>query len=110
MNDVARGGRTILFVSHNMGAVGALCSRAILLDHGRVSTAGACAAVVAKYAALGASSSSVLEAAEVRERRGARHEANVSISRDYASKYKENGFKSYSEAYDYCYNAGFGKA
>lgn len=71
MNDVARGGRTILFVSHNMGAVGALCSRAILLDHGRVSTAGACAAVVAKYAALGASSSSVLEAAEVRERRGA---------------------------------------
>lgn len=41
---------------------------------------------------------------------GARHEANVSIARDYAKKYKENGFKDYSSAYDYCYNAGFGKA
>lgn len=41
---------------------------------------------------------------------GARHEANVSIARDYAKKYKENGFKNYSDAYDYCYNAGFGKA
>jgi len=35
MGEVARNqGRTILFVSHNMGAVRALCRRAVLLDHG----------------------------------------------------------------------------
>jgi len=36
MNDVARGGRTVLFVSHNMAAVSALCSRAILLKDGTI--------------------------------------------------------------------------
>jgi lipopolysaccharide transport system ATP-binding protein len=35
MQDVARGGRTILFVSHNMGAIMALCSRAVWLDAGK---------------------------------------------------------------------------
>lgn len=37
MEDVAMGGRTVLFVSHNMGAIQQLCSRAILLDSGKVS-------------------------------------------------------------------------
>lgn len=36
MEDVSRSGRTILFVSHNMAAVGNLCKRAILLDGGKV--------------------------------------------------------------------------
>lgn len=36
MTDLARGGRTVLFVSHNMPAVRRLCSRCILLRHGRV--------------------------------------------------------------------------
>jgi len=36
MGTVARHGRTVLFVSHNMGAVVSLCSRALLLDAGRV--------------------------------------------------------------------------
>jgi lipopolysaccharide transport system ATP-binding protein len=35
MQDVSRGGRTVLFISHNMAAVSALCSRAIVLDGGR---------------------------------------------------------------------------
>lgn len=34
MQDVASQGRTVLFVSHNMGAVTQLCSRAILLQQG----------------------------------------------------------------------------
>ena len=70
MSDVARGGRTIIFVSHNMGAIGALCSRALLLDRGRVLAHGSSSAVVARYAALGASSAAVLEAADVSDRRG----------------------------------------
>ncbi len=36
MRDVSQGGRTVLFVSHNMAAVQALCSRAIWLDKGAV--------------------------------------------------------------------------
>ena len=36
MEDVAGEGRTVLFVSHNMGAVKQLCTRGILLEHGRV--------------------------------------------------------------------------
>jgi lipopolysaccharide transport system ATP-binding protein len=36
MGSVARDGRTVLFVSHNMGAVVSLCSRALLLDAGHL--------------------------------------------------------------------------
>ena len=35
MQDVSLEGRTVLFVSHNMGAIRKLCSRAILLEEGR---------------------------------------------------------------------------
>lgn len=70
MSDIARGGRTVLFVSHNMGAIGGLCDRAILLDRGRVVEDGPVAAVVARYAASGTSSSSVLRATDVQERLG----------------------------------------
>jgi len=34
MEDVSKEGRTILFVSHNIGAVSQLCDRVIVLDHG----------------------------------------------------------------------------
>jgi lipopolysaccharide transport system ATP-binding protein len=36
MNDVARQGRTVLFVSHNMQALASLCSRAIILKSGQI--------------------------------------------------------------------------
>jgi lipopolysaccharide transport system ATP-binding protein len=36
MHEVSRGGRTVLFVSHNMGAIQALCSRALWLNKGEV--------------------------------------------------------------------------
>jgi lipopolysaccharide transport system ATP-binding protein len=49
MGDVAKAGRTVLFVSHNMPAVQALCSRAILLDHGAVLAEGSTGAVVQEY-------------------------------------------------------------
>lgn len=40
MQDVASSGRTVLFVSHNMGAVRSLCSRAYVLSEGRTSWSG----------------------------------------------------------------------
>ena len=36
MSEVAAGGRTVLFVSHNMNAVETLCTVALRLEHGRV--------------------------------------------------------------------------
>jgi lipopolysaccharide transport system ATP-binding protein len=36
MNDVSRGGRTILFVSHNMAAVENLCRRGIVMQQGQL--------------------------------------------------------------------------
>jgi lipopolysaccharide transport system ATP-binding protein len=36
MKDVSKGGRTVLFVSHNMAAVQSLCTRGIVLNDGKV--------------------------------------------------------------------------
>ncbi len=36
MGEVARGGRTVLFVSHNLAAIRSLCSRGIVLAQGRL--------------------------------------------------------------------------
>ncbi len=49
MEDVTGEGRTVLFVSHNMAAVKALCSRAILIKQGQVVTAGEIESVIASY-------------------------------------------------------------
>ncbi len=49
MSDVAKSGRTILFVSHNMAAVDALCSKTILLEKGKVFAIGATADVIQQY-------------------------------------------------------------
>ncbi len=49
MRDVSTHGRTILFVSHSMSAVSALCSRAILMRAGRVAMDDATNKVVAAY-------------------------------------------------------------
>jgi lipopolysaccharide transport system ATP-binding protein len=49
MKDVADKGRTVLFVSHNMGAVADLCTRAILLQNGRLTMDGQTENVIRTY-------------------------------------------------------------
>ena len=49
MQEVAASGRTVLFVSHNMTAIGQLCTSGILLTQGRVAAAGSLAHVVQSY-------------------------------------------------------------
>ena len=49
LDDVAREGRTILFVSHNMSAIQRLCAKAILLTRGRVEAHGDTNAVAERY-------------------------------------------------------------
>ena len=49
MGDVAKSGRTVLFVSHNMSAVQTLCARAVWLDEGQVQYDGNAASVISAY-------------------------------------------------------------
>jgi len=49
MDDVARHGRTVIFVSHNMAAVQRLCHNAALLENGQIAHLGASSDVVVRY-------------------------------------------------------------
>ena len=49
MGDVAKQGRTILFVSHNMAAVESLCSTAYLLENGQLVESGMTKTVIDAY-------------------------------------------------------------
>ena len=51
MGKVAREGRTVLFVSHNMGAVESLCQKVLLLEGGKVAFNGDPKAVIDYYLA-----------------------------------------------------------
>ncbi len=57
MGDVSKGeGRTILFVSHNMISIQALCNRGILMNQGTISSEGSINETVNQYLALNAAS------------------------------------------------------
>ena len=49
MGEVANGGRTVLFVSHNMSAIQRLCTTGILLRAGRIHIAGVVEPVIQEY-------------------------------------------------------------
>lgn len=75
MQDVsAREGRTVLFVSHNMGMMTSLCSRGLLLEAGRIVTDGSASAAVMSYYTSGHASPSYINFAS----------ADTPIGDDYA--------------------------
>lgn len=53
MQEVGKEGRTVLFVSHNMGVINQLCSSCLLLDKGVVAMIGDTAAVTKRYIEAG---------------------------------------------------------
>ena len=53
MEEVAGAGRTVLFVSHNLGAVVGLCTRCILMEHGKIRMDGEPQEVVESYLSTG---------------------------------------------------------
>jgi lipopolysaccharide transport system ATP-binding protein len=57
MSQIARGGRTVLFVSHNLTAVAALCKSGLLMDRGHVVESGSVDKVLSNYLGRGAESS-----------------------------------------------------
>lgn len=69
MGDVARQGRTVLLVSHNMASILSLCGRAIVLDGGRLADSGPADQVVRQYL-QSASSREVVDLSERQDRQG----------------------------------------
>ncbi len=57
MSQVATGGKTILFVSHDMRAVANLCSRVLLLENGSITKSGDPLKIIQSYLASKAASS-----------------------------------------------------
>jgi len=49
MNDIGKSGRTIMFVSHNMTTVNALCKKTILLENGKIVDFGRTSSVINRY-------------------------------------------------------------
>ena len=49
MNEVSSHGRTVLFVSHNLAALSNLCSRAYLMEGGRIIGSGSPPEIISKY-------------------------------------------------------------
>lgn len=49
MKDVATAGRTVLFVSHNMGAIADLCDRVVILKNGQVYKIGSTEEMINEY-------------------------------------------------------------
>ena len=49
MKDVATAGRTVIFVSHNMGAIADLCDRVVILKHGQVYKMGSTEEMINEY-------------------------------------------------------------
>ncbi len=72
MRDVASHGRTVVFVSHNLGAISRLCERALLFEGGRLAADGSPSDVIARYmsAALPDQSSGRVEVPEEAPRLG----------------------------------------
>ena len=70
MNEVAREGRTVLFVSHNMAAIQSLCSSAYLLEAGQLANQGEPQRVIAYYLKKSQSLIDSISLAERTDRRG----------------------------------------
>jgi lipopolysaccharide transport system ATP-binding protein len=67
MQDVSKGGRTVLFVSHNMGAVTSLCQTGIWLQSGQIVKSGPARQIVDEYLTVNADThKTVVDLSDVR--------------------------------------------
>ena len=77
MKDVAGEGRTVLFVSHNLGAMLELCSRAILLVSGKLDYQGSVNEAIQRYAARSSADLDTVRLDEARRYGHNRQEAKL---------------------------------
>src|SRR5262245_16840186 len=79
MDEMRSGGRTVLFVSHNMAAVENLCSRALWIDNGQIRQDGKAKDVIEAYMASNAEASCL--AADLSKARNRRGNGNIRFTR-----------------------------
>jgi lipopolysaccharide transport system ATP-binding protein len=70
MSEVAQGGRTVLFVSHNMGAINRLCQRGLLFDQGHLKFDGDAQTATSMYMVTETGVSSKREWCEAKDQPG----------------------------------------
>ena len=70
MGDVAKSGRTVLFVSHNMGAMQQLCNRGIVLEHGKIAFEGEADRAIQHYTKANSDHYNKTELSDRLDRRG----------------------------------------
>ena len=75
MREVSASGRTVLFVSHNMAAIEALCNRCLLISEGRLAAAGAPHDLIGRY--LAADTQPQAAAIDLRQHAGRRAGAEI---------------------------------
>ena len=73
IESITNAGRTVLFVSHNLGSISSLCTSAILMDSGRITAAGNVAEVMLKYYHEGSSSPAAFDLSDGRRYVGNEH-------------------------------------
>ena len=77
MNDVSKGeGRTVLFVSHNIASIQALCNSGIMLQNGTLNTADKIEKVITKYI----SSNQAREDLDISDRKDRRGNGNAQLA------------------------------
>jgi lipopolysaccharide transport system ATP-binding protein len=81
MEDVSKGGRTVVFVSHNMDAILRLCPRSILLNRGTVQLYAESRQAVAAYSAHRVEQESVIDLTRVARSAHPRHKARYTSIR-----------------------------
>lgn len=60
MKEVSEGGRTVLFVSHNMGAIERLCEKVLLIDRGALKNYGQSQIIIREYLSSGEESKNLI--------------------------------------------------
>jgi len=74
MDEVAKTGRTVLFVSHNMAAVKNLCSHGILIEKGEVAFNGSINDAISKYNSMGAEKKLIFNTSDYKTRKRGLHQ------------------------------------
>jgi hypothetical protein len=70
MSEIGRHGRTVLYVSHDLGSITRICPRAIWLDHGQIRADGPASEVVSSYLGGGTAKPMAAEFVEANDRPG----------------------------------------
>lgn len=92
MNDIAReGGRTIVFVSHNMAAIESLCNSALLLKAGKLVMSGSPHETLTRYVAEQAIVSGGTRSLSSHPGRGVKYEAVMQSVELYSGTAQSNG-------------------